>query len=216
MAPKRSAAQLAQPALPLASSARSGGAPPPAAATREERINSLMDEIRRLGHQPRRHGEHCRDEHKLGNRLENAKRYRHLSRAQLREIAALPRPQTARSLAVEERTNTLMDDIRRLGHLPRSSRKLGHEYTVAIRLREARRGGHLTEAQLEELENTPRYKRPATSAPYKERIATLMTAIRELGHLPRDNPGLGEHEFSLAISLAYARKRRQLLSLIHI
>ena len=80
---------------------------------------------------------------------------------------------------------------------------------VAARLRVARRGGHLTEAQLEELENTPPYKRPA--APYKERIATLMAAIRELGHLPRRVFGVhGDDENVLATRLDYARRKRQL------
>ena len=54
--------------------------------------------------------------------------------------------------------NTLMADIRALGHVPRATASLGEEYKLAVRLREAKRHDHLSAAQLAELAGIPRYE----------------------------------------------------------
>ena len=80
-----------------------------------------MDEIRALGHRPRRTKGH-EDEFALYERFWHAKRHSQLSESQLAELAELPacrRPDTA------ERMETLMDENRALGYIPRKTRGFG-------------------------------------------------------------------------------------------
>ena len=114
-------------------------------------MNTLMADIRALGRVPVLSREEGRgDEYALAGRLREAKRQDLLSESQLAELAGIAESQTRDRTAetrervetkTRERMDTLMDDIRRLGHLPRFSQKHRQEYTVALRMREARRGG---------------------------------------------------------------------------
>ena len=73
-----------------------------------------------------------------------------LSASQLAELAQMPRtePRDASQLA-SERMNTLMVEIRSLGHIPRGNNSLSH------RLRYAKRKRQLSESQLAELAELP-------------------------------------------------------------
>ena len=85
-----------------------------------ERMNTLMAEIRALGHIPR----HKRGaEDALSQRLYYAKRKRQLSESQLAELAEFQ--------GSESRMDTLMAQIRALGHIPR--RKRGSEDALSQR-----------------------------------------------------------------------------------
>ena len=159
--------------------------------TWEERMQTLMAEIRALGHLPRA-TRGLGDEFNLAHRLQYARKEGRLSQAELAELEAIPRyaavpPVAERMARVAERMNTLMADIRALGHLPRITRSLGDESRLARRLREATRQGQLSEAQLAELAEIPRYAPPAV--PWAERMNTLMADIRAFGRLPRFTDG---------------------------
>ena len=84
-----------------------------------ERMDVLMTEIRALGRIPRWAG---RAEKAVSQRLEYAKRNNLLSASQLAELAQMPRtePRDAPQLAAE-RMDTLMAQIRALGHIPQRS-----------------------------------------------------------------------------------------------
>ena len=73
---------------------------------------------------------------------------------------------------------TLMAEIRALGHLPREIPGLGDEYNLARRLRKAKTDGRLSAAQLAELAEIPRYHQSPA------RMDTLMAEVRALGHRP--------------------------------
>ena len=99
---------------------------------RKARMDTLMAEIRALSHIPRARGA----EDALCQRLCYAKRKRQLSESQLAELAQLPgwciresALPVARGVAAQrrlaqtpERMNTLMAEIRALGHIPRHKR----------------------------------------------------------------------------------------------
>ena len=172
MGPWRSASQRAQSSRQLASSARSGGAEPRGASA-AERMNTLMADIRRLGRLPRRRGPPGGDEYKLACRLQAAQRQGHLSEAQLAEIRGYAPPEVPWA----ERMNTLMAEIRALGHVPRATPSLGEEYKLAVRLREAQRLGRLSEAQLADLAEIPRY---AAVPPVAERMPPVVAELAEI------------------------------------
>ena len=103
-----------------------------------------MEEIRALGHRPRRTKGH-EDEFALYERFWHAKRNSQLSESQLAELPELPaccRPDTA------ERMVTLVEEIRAQGHIPRDGSGL------AQRLRKAQQQ-LLSETQLAELAELP-------------------------------------------------------------
>ena len=74
--------------------------------------------------------------------------------------------------------NTLVAEIRALGHLPRRTVGLGAEYLLAGRMRQAMRQGHLSESQVAELEAMPKYDPKRERA---ERMTTLVAEIRASG-----------------------------------
>ena len=76
--------------------------------------------------------------------------------------------------------NTMMAEIRELGRIPRLH---GAELSLAERLRNAKRRGHLSESQLVELAELPGPASREQGAAC--RMETLMSGIRELGRLPR-------------------------------
>ena len=129
-------------------------------------MNTLMAEIRALGRIPR--GNRMA-EHALFMRLYYAKRHRMLSESQLAELTELaacdlaklpgsrstePVLRAGRCVAAEgmlaqspELMNTLMTEVRALGHIPRCS----VEGPLYQRLYKARIHGKLSESQLTEL-----------------------------------------------------------------
>ena len=72
------------------------------------------------------------------------------------------------------RHDTLMAQVRALGHIPREIAGLGDEYWPAKRLQYAKRKNLLSETQLAELAELA-----------AKRMDTLMAQIRALGHIPR-------------------------------
>ena len=115
----------------------------------ELRAGSLMEKIRTLGRLPRTNKKYG-EERALDKQLRRAKKAKLLSASQLAELAQLPRtePRDASQLA-SERMNTLMVEIRSLGHIPRGNNSLSH------RLRYAKRKRQLSESQLAELAELP-------------------------------------------------------------
>ena len=140
-----------------------------------------------------------------------------LNESQLAELAKMPGSRSiesvlraARSASAQgklaqrpERMITLMAQIRALGHLPRKTRGLGDEYSLALRLGIAKSRSLLSESQLAELAQMPRTEPRDASQLASERMNTLMVEIRSLGHIPRGNN-------SLSHRLRYAKRKRQL------
>ena len=115
-----------------------------------------MADIRALGYLPRM-TQGLGDEYALASDLRNAKVRGLLSESQLVELEQMPgsNPRDASQLAAE-RTETLMEEIGALGHLPRGTKGLGNEYALAFRLRYAKASGQLSESQLAELADIAR------------------------------------------------------------
>ena len=78
--------------------------------------------------------------------------------------------------------NTLMAQIRALGHLPRQTPGLGDEHSLAIRLRNAKNKNLLSASQLAELAELPAFSDRVTGACATE---TLMTEIQAFGRCPK-------------------------------
>ena len=93
-----------------------------------------------------------------------------LSASQLAELAQMPRtePRDASQLAAE-RMNTLMAEIRALGHIPRCSKRGSVENRLYGRLNKAKVRGKLSESQLAELAEIPR----CSSEPVRKRRRVL-------------------------------------------
>ena len=138
-----------------------------------------MAEVRALGHVPRWTPEaQCA----LAKRLQYAKRESLLSESQLAELAELP-ASNWRQVRTAGLMDTLMAEIRALGHIPRRQPGLGDEYSLAIRLRNAKGKRLLSGSQLAELAELPASNwREVRMA---QRMETLMAEIRALGHIPR-------------------------------
>ena len=109
-----------------------------------------MADIRALGYLPRK-TQALGDEYALANRFQNAKDRSLLSESQLAELAELP-VYNWREVRRAARMETLMAEIRALGHIPRCS----VESSLYHRLYLARRLGELNETQLAELAEIPR------------------------------------------------------------
>ena len=90
-----------------------------------------------------------------------------------------------------------------MGHIPRHSTADGDEYSLAIRLRDAKSNSLLSESQLAELAELPAFDFRA------ERMDALMTEIRALGHIPRHSTALRD-ERSLARRLLKAKSKNLL------
>ena len=115
-----------------------------------ERMDSLMAEIRALGYLPRMRA-NLREEYALAVRLKWARQLRQLSGSQHAELADMERRVGGVvGSAAAARMESLMAEIRALGHLPRLRKNLGDEYALAVRLRRARPG--LSESHLAELQ----------------------------------------------------------------
>ena len=110
-----------------------------------ERMEILMAEIRALGHIPREAHENA-----LYHRVRHAKSQNVLSESQLAELAELSE---SNILEVRRaRMDTLMAEIRALGHIPRAR---GAEDALCQRLCYAKRKRQLSESQLAELAQLP-------------------------------------------------------------
>ena len=122
-----------------------------------------MAEIRALGYVPRERPAH-REEHSLAIRLRFAKTKSLLSESQLAELAALP-ASNWREVRMAQRMDTLMAEIRALGHIPRGS----VEGPLYHRMYWARRHGVLSESQLAELAEIAR----CSVGPVRKRLRVL-------------------------------------------
>ena len=111
------------------------------------RMEALMDEIRELGHRPRKHATDEK-EHELSIRLANAMKDHFLHVAQLAELEELP-PGT--DITAAEFTETLVRDITAFGRIPRRYAEGKDEDLLAERLARARHRNLLSEAQYEQL-----------------------------------------------------------------
>ena len=129
-----------------------------------ERMDALMTEIRALGHIPRGN----RVEDALYQRLYKAMRKRELSESQLAELAELPGGES-REVRTAARLDTLMAEIRALGHNPRWRPGLRDEYLLAARLRNAKSSSLLSESQLAELAELAR----SSDEPLRKRLRVL-------------------------------------------
>ena len=78
---------------------------------------------------------------------------------------------------------TLMGEIRALGHIPRKTHRHVDEFSLYQRCRYAKLNGLLSESQLAELAKFPasNWRELRTAG----RIEALMGEIRALGHTPR-------------------------------
>ena len=90
-----------------------------------QRMEILMAEIRALGHIPR-------DHRGLAQRVRRALRQSLLSDSQLAELAEL---QARCELRTAQRMETMMVEIRAIGHVPRQRQRHREEFALANRLR---------------------------------------------------------------------------------
>ena len=109
-----------------------------------------MADIRALGYLPRK-TQALGDEYALASRFQHAKDRGLLSESQLAELAELP-VYNWREVRKAARMETLMAEIRALGHIPRCL----VESSLYQRMHSARRLGNFSEAQLAELAEIPR------------------------------------------------------------
>ena len=109
-----------------------------------------MADIRALGYLPRK-TQALGDEYALASRFQHAKDRSLLSESQLAELAEVP-AYNWREQRTPQRVETLMAEIRALGHIPRCS----VEGPLYHRLYKARIHGKLSESQLAELAEIPR------------------------------------------------------------
>ena len=121
----------------------------------------LMAEIRVLGRLPR-------DKSALAQRLRRAQHQSLLSESQLAELAELPGAE-AREVRRAARLDTLMAEIRALGHIPRWRPGLRDEYLLAARVRNAKSSSLLSESQLAELAELAR----SSDEPLRKRLRVL-------------------------------------------
>ena len=124
-----------------------------------------MADIRALGYLPRK-TQALGDEYALANRFQNAKDRSLLSESQLAELAELP-PFNWREGRTAQRMDTLMAEIRALGHIPRGARRA--ENALSQRLRYAQRKRQLSESQLAELAEMAR----SSAEPRRKRLRVL-------------------------------------------
>ena len=131
------------------------------------RLDTLMAEIRALGHIPRTRYPRMAAQPKEFNlwaRLNDAKSNSLLSESQLAELAEL-QPFDFRA----ERMDALMTEIRALGHIPRNRKSLRDEFSLAKRLRNAKSKSLLSESQLAELAELPGF----SDEPLRKRLRVL-------------------------------------------
>ena len=126
-----------------------------------ERMVTLVEEIRALGHIPR-------DGSGLAQRLRKAQQQSLLSESQLAELAELSGCES-REVRTAARLDTLMAEIRALGHIPRWRPGLRDEYLLAARLRNAKSSSLLSESQLAELAQLAR----SSDEPLRKRLRVL-------------------------------------------
>ena len=107
-------------------------------------------------------------------------------------LSAQPGPDSPPQL-VAKPMQSLMEEIRALGRLPRKTIAERDEKQLYDRLKRAKASNHLSESQLAELAQVAGSEpRHASQLRVQQRMDTLMAQIRALGHLPRATPGLGE------------------------
>ena len=109
-----------------------------------------------------------RDKSALAQRLRRAQHQSLLSESQLAELAQLPGAE-AREVRRAARLDTLMAEIRALGHNPRWRPGLRDEYLLAARLRNAKSSSLLSESQLAELAEIAR----SSDGPLRKRLRVL-------------------------------------------
>ena len=144
-------------------------------------MQSLMEEIRALGRLPRQSQAQERDEKKLYDRLKRAKAGNRLSESQLAELEQLE-PVDASAA----RMDTLMQEIRALGHLPRGTPGLGEEAKLYDRLKKAKAKTLLSASQLAELAAMPVVSERWTA---DELTEALMEEIRAFWEMAAEAKG---------------------------
>ena len=118
-----------------------------------QRMENLMADIRALGYLPRK-TQALGDEYALASRFQHAKDRGLLSESQLAELAELP-VYNWREVRKAARMETLMAEIRALGHIPRCPSPKRSiplvESRLYYRMHSAKRLGNFSESQLAEL-----------------------------------------------------------------
>ena len=168
-------------------------------------INILMNDIRAFGRVPRLkdndHGEYV-----LAERLRWARRKHLLSQSQLAELETMPK-QVVRA-DVAERMNSLVAQIRELGHVPRRTKFDEKENDLAQRLKEANRQNLLSESNLADLAGIPKLPRGSMERAQRmdKLIADIEESVRKFRRMPRSSETYPE-ECKLAARLRYARHK---------
>ena len=112
--------------------------------------------------------------------------------------------------AIEVRTaarvDTVLGEIRALGHIPRETIGLADESSLALRLRTLKSRNLLSESELAELAQLPGSEPRDASQRAAQRMDTLMADIRGLGCIPRRTVTRPE-EYCLAARLGYAKRK---------
>ena len=113
-----------------------------AATEHAQQAQSLMQQVRKLGHLPRESESHA-EEQLLAQQLRKAKANGLLLayEQELEDFAKTAATRTATEHA--QQAQSLMQQVRELGHLPRESQSKPHEQVLARQLREAKANGLL-------------------------------------------------------------------------
>ena len=110
-----------------------------------------------------------------------------------------------------ESAETLMEAIRKLGRVPKDRpESLEEERKLAVRLRNAKYKGNLSEEHKAELAAMKEQEQEEQSEKSREPVEALMKEIREMGRLPKESRGASEQERSLAEKLRDHKKRGNL------
>ena len=168
---------------------------------------SLLQQVAMLGHHPKRYKQPANESETASNSLamKLSKIKSALPAAAQRYLEAMQAVSTATEHAQE--AESLMQQVRKLGHLPQESQQKPHEQLLAQQLRKARENG-LLEAFEDELDNFASKDAEAaiasTATQHAQHEEALMQQVRKLGHLPQESQSKPQEQL-LAQQLRKAR-----------
>ena len=151
---------------------------------------SLLQQVGVLGHYPKRYKQPANKSETASNSLamKLSKIKGALPPAAQRYLEAMQAVSTATEHA--QQAESLMQQVRKLGHLPQESQHKPHEQLLAQQLRKAREKG-LLEAFEDELENFASKDAAAaiasTATEHARQASDLMEQVRALGRMPKES-----------------------------
>ena len=185
-----------------------------ACANTTPKLQTLLREVKTLGHYPKRYKQPANKaemaSNSLAKKLTMAKsQFTPAAQKYLEAAQAVTTEATAVSNATEraQQAEALMQQVREMGHLPHESQSKSKEQLLAQQLRKARANG-LLEAFEEELQDLAVKDAEATAVSNAtenaQQAEALMQQVREMGHLPHESQSNSKEQL-LAQQLRKAR-----------